>query len=144
MKKLYILFLIMLFSCGTQKPLISQPLYDVLLQSEYDGASFEFYEIITEENEFKALLNDEILKKYITKDDIKTCNFLLLNMGEKPTNGYSINVSKVKELDDRVVVTLKAVAPKIKTTSPNPDAATQPYSVVKIKSKKPIEIITPE
>jgi hypothetical protein len=32
---------------------------------------FSFYEIISEENEFKMLLGDEMIKPYV-KDDIKT------------------------------------------------------------------------
>lgn len=142
-KIIFVIALVFLYSCGTQKPLVSQPLYDILLQSEYDGASFEFYEIITEENEFVALLGDDILKKFIKKEDIKTCNFLLLNMGEKPTNGYSITIGKIKELEDRIEVTLKAVSPKTKSVI-NTDNYTKPYSIVKIKSKKPIELKTPE
>jgi hypothetical protein len=141
-KAIIVIALVFLYSCGIEKPIISQPLYDVLLQSEYDGANFQFYEIISEENEFNIILNDDILKKYVKKDDIKTCNFLLLNMGEKNTTGCSVNVVKVKELPDKIEVTIKEIEPKRKvTTSEN---YTRPYSVVKIKSKKPIEIKTPE
>ena len=71
-------------------------------------------------------------------DDINTSNFILLNMGEKTTGGYSIEVVKVEELSDKIIVTVKENAPK--TGDNVTDAITNPYAVVKINSKKPIEI----
>lgn len=138
MKKYSILFLLLvLASCAsTKKPLESKPLYDVLFGSDYGGASFQFYEIISEENEFKMLLGDDMIKQYIKKDDIKTANFILVNMGEKSSGGYSITVEKVKEYKDKIEVTLKEVAPSGMATT----VITKPCYVIKIKSKKPIEI----
>ncbi|WP_395053838.1 protease complex subunit PrcB family protein [Flavobacterium sp.] len=132
-----ILFAIVLTSCtSTKKPLESKPLYDVLFGSDYGGGSFQFYEIISEENEFQMLLGDEMIKSYVKKEDIKTSNFILINMGEKATGGYTINVEKIEELADKIIVTIKEIPPTGMTTS----VITKPCYVIKIKSKKPIEI----
>lgn len=140
MKKSLSLFcLLILASCSTTKDKDTPvPLYKVLVTSEYGGGSFRFYEIITEEKEFKMLLGDDELRKLVKPTDIQTANFILLNMGEKPTGGYSIEVVKVEELPDKVVVTVRENSPKpgeMATT-----AITNPYAAVKINSKKPIEI----
>lgn len=132
-----IAFAIILASCSTfKKPVESKPLYDVLFGSDYGGGSFQFYEIISEENEFKMLLNDEIIKPYIKPDDIKTSNFILVNMGEKNSGGYTLKVENIQELSDKIIVTLKEVPPSGMATT----AITKPYYILKIKSKKPIEI----
>lgn len=132
-----ILFAIVLTSCtSTKKPLESKPLYDVLFGSDYGGGSFQFYEIISEENEFQMLLGDEMIKSYVKKEDIKTSNFILINMGEKATGGYTINVEKIEELEDKIIVTIKEIPPTGMATS----VITKPCYVIKIKSKKPIEI----
>ncbi|WP_395061595.1 protease complex subunit PrcB family protein [Flavobacterium sp.] len=137
-KKIAILFvLFLLFSCSsTKKPIISEPMYDVLFGNEYGGASFQFYEIISTEDEFNILLTDEMIQPYVKKADIETCNFILVNMGEKPSGGYTIEVKKVEELSDKIIVTIKEVAPTGMATM----AMTKPCYVIKIKSKKPIEI----
>jgi hypothetical protein len=130
-------FAIILTSCSSvKKPMESKPLYEVLFGSDYGGGSFQFYEIISEENEFKMLLNDEMIKPYLKKDDIKTSNFILVNMGEKNSGGYTLDVEKIEELSDKIIVTLKEIPPSGMAIM----AITKPCYVVKIKSKKPIEI----
>lgn len=139
MKKALFLFLIItVSSCNSvKKPMESKVKYDVLVGGDYGGGSFRFYELITEENEFKMLLNDEIIKKYIKKDDIKTNNFILVNLGEKEKEGYSIKIQKVVESKDKITLTIKELEPKIKTI----ENQTKPYFIIKVKSKKAIEII---
>lgn len=130
------LFLV-LFSCSSTKPpLISAVKYDVLFGSDYGGAAFQFYEIISEKDEFNILLTDDMIKPYVKKEDIETCNFILVNMGEKKSEGYTLKVQKVEELPDKIVVTLKEVEPRGSVTQ----VTTKPCYVLKIKSKKPIEI----
>ena len=135
--KFLIVLSVILTSCSSiKKPLESKPLYEVLFGSDYGGGSFQFYEIITEENEFNMLLNDELIKPYVKKDDIKTSNFILVNMGEKNSGGYSLKVENITELSDRILVTIKEIPPSGMATM----AITKPCYVIKIKSKKPIEI----
>ena len=138
MKKYSLLIVIVILtSCSSaKKPIESKPLYDVLFGSDYGGASFQFYEIISEENEFKMLLADDLIKQYVKKDDIKTCNFILVNMGEKSSAGYTMKVEKIKELKDKIEVTIKEIPPSGMSAS----VMTKPCYVIKIKSKKPIEI----
>lgn len=138
MKKYSLLFIVLaLTSCSsTKKPMESKPLYDVLFGSDYGGGSFQFYEIISEENEFKMLLGDDMIKQYVKKDDIKTNNFILVNLGEKSSGGYTIKVEKIKELKDKIEVTIKEIPPSGMSIS----VMTKPCYVIKIKSKKPIEI----
>jgi N-acetyl-alpha-D-glucosaminyl L-malate synthase BshA len=79
---------------------------------------------------------DEI-KKFVKPDDIKTANFILVNLGEKNNGGYGVEVESVVEEADKVIVTIKEIEPKKGNVTM---AITNPYAVIKINSKKPIEI----
>ncbi len=126
---------LVLFSCSTQKTTDEKPpLYEILKQDEQGGATFRFFEIITEQKEFKMLLNDPDLKKKINPSDINTSNFLLLNMGEKNTGGYSFSVENIEETENDIIITIRENAPKGMATM----AITYPISIVKINSKKNI------
>lgn len=126
-----------LFSCSsTKQPIVSAVKYDILFGSDYGGASFQFYEIISEKDEFNILLTDDMIKPYVKKEDIETCNFILVNMGEKTKEGYTLKVQKVEEFPDKISVTLKEIEPRENGTA----ITTKPCYVIKIKSKKPIEI----
>ena len=126
---------LVLFSCSTQKTTDEKPpLYEILKQDEQGGATFRFFEIITEQKEFKMLLNDPDLKKKINPSDINTSNFLLLNMGEKNTGGYSFSVENIEETENDIIITIRENAPKGMATM----AMTYPISIVKINSKKNI------
>jgi len=137
-KLVFILFVVVMVGCSTTKIKETNALYNVLVSSEYGGGNFRFYEIITEPKEFKMLLGDEELKKLVKENDIDSANFILLNMGEKTTGGYSIEIVSVEERIDKIVVTVKENAPK--SGENVTDVITNPYSVVKINSKKSIEI----
>ena len=137
MKKISALFLtIVLFSCGTQKSNSDAelPLYEILKEDQYNGANFKFYEIISESSEFKLLLNDPDLKNKVNPKDIISSNFIVFNMGEKTTGGYSIHIKNVQETEDSIIVTVEEVAPKGMATT----VMTYPMMVLKINSKKPI------
>lgn len=141
MKKSILSFasVLVLFSCTTTKTVsTTNSLYEVLLQQNDGGGNINFYEILTEAKEIKMLLNDEKLKDKISESDLKQSNFVILNMGEKPTGGYSITVENVIETEKNIEI-------KVKETSPEPGAMliqsiTYPYCVVKINSKKDIII----
>ena len=140
MKKLIFLLLGGLaIACGTSKTDNSKrPLYEVLTQQNNGGASIRFFEILTESNEIKMLQSDENLRKKIKPEDINTSNFIILNMGEKNSGGYSITVDNVQEPADKIIVTVKENQPKSgqMTTS----VMSNPYTVVRINSKKEIVI----
>ena len=131
--------LLLVASCGTQnKSDKKKPLYEILTQQPNGGANIRFYEILTEQKEVNMLLNDEFLANKVSAEDIKESNFLILNMGEKTSGGYSITVDSVTETPDKILV-------KVKENEPEPgsmttQAMTYPYAIVKINSKKPIEI----
>lgn len=128
---------LVLFSCSTQKNTDEKPpLYEILKQKEIGGANFRFFEIITEQKEFKMLLNDPDLKNKVKPSDINTSNFLLLNMGEKNTGGYSFSVENVEETENDIIITIKENGPKGMATM----AITYPISIIKVNSKKNIII----
>lgn len=113
-------------------------LYEVLLQQNDGGGNINFYEILSEPNEIKMLLNDQKLKGKISAADVQKSNFVILNMGQKPTGGYGITVDSVEETDKEIII-------KIKELKPEPGAMlmqviTYPYTVVKINSKKQIVV----
>lgn len=128
--------LFFIFSCSSTKtPMESKPLYDILFRSDYGGASFQFYEIITEQKEFNMLLKDKMIKPYITKEEIDSCNFILINLGEKSKEGYIIKVESIEDVDDKIVLSIKEIEPQSTNL-----VTTNPCYVIKVKSKKTIEI----
>lgn len=141
MKKSILVFVLVLtlFSCKTTiKVPEKKPLYEVLLQQNDGGGNINFYEILTEPREIKMLLNDEKLKGKISADDVQQSNFIILNMGQKPTGGYFITVDSVTETDENILI-------KVKEHNPDPGAMltqsiSYPYTIVKINSKKPIVV----
>lgn len=134
-----ICMVLVLFSCKTAMKAPEQKnLYEVLLQQNDGGGNINFYEILSEPNEIKMLLNDEKLKGKISATDVQKSNFVILNMGQKPTGGYGITVDSVEETDKEIII-------KIKELKPEPGAMlmqviTYPYTVVKINSKKQIVV----
>ena len=140
MKKIVLLLavVLVLFSCSTTQKVSTNKLYEVLLQQNDGGANINFYEILSEPKEIKMLLNDEKLKGKINANDVQQSNFVVLNMGEKPTGGYSITVDSMAETDKEIVIQVKEIKPE-------PGAMliqqiTYPYTVVKINSKKAIVV----
>jgi hypothetical protein len=142
MKNIIVFFAaLLLFSCSTTKSVVENTLYEVLSFSNDGGANIKFYEILNEPNEIKMLFSDPNLKKKIKKDDIQKCNFIILNMGPLPEGNYNIIIDKVEETESNIILTIKELKPS--TVEDNPSIQPNyvyPYSVVKIKSKKPIII----
>lgn len=139
MKKIAVLLIVLLlFSCGSTSSVKTKPLYEVLTEQNNGGASIQFYEILTEEKEIVMLLNDDNLKRKIKPEDIKTSNFIILNLGEKTTGGYSIKVDSVTETATQIIVAVKEVKPSSDTFVT--EVMSNPYAIVKINSKKEIVI----
>lgn len=137
-KVISVLAIFVLISCGVKKTSDSKGLYEVLTEQPDGGGNIKFFEILTEPNEIKMLENDPLLKDKMKHDDINKANYVILNMGEKNTGGYSIAVEKVEETDKNIIIT-------VKEKSPSPDGMvmqviTYPYTVVKVNSKKEIII----
>ena len=137
-KAVLLLLVVMVVSCKSGADKANKPLYEVLTQQSTGGAQVRFFEILTEAREIKMLQSDENLKKKVKEGDTDTANFIILNLGEKNSGGYSIGIEKVEEKADKIIVTVKETAPAAgeMTTS----VMTNPYTIVKINSKKPIEI----
>lgn len=137
-KVISVLAVFVLVSCGVKKVETSNALYEVLTKQSDGGGNIKFFEILTEPNEIKMLENDPLLADKMKNPDINDYNYVILNMGEKNTSGYSIDVEKVEETDKNIIIT-------VKENSPAKDAMTMqvisyPYTVVKIHSKKEIII----
>ena len=133
-KVISVLAVFVLISCGAKKTTDSNALYEVLTTQTDGGGNIRFFEILTEANEIKMLENDPLLADKMKQADINNSNYVILNMGEKNTGGYSIGVEKVEETDKNIIIT-------VKENSPAPDAMTMqvityPYTVVKVHSKK--------
>jgi hypothetical protein len=139
-KVISVLIVFVLISCGAKKTTDSgsKVLYEVLTEQSDGGGNIKFFEILTEPNEIKMLENDPLLADKMKHDDINNSNYIILNMGEKNTGGYSIGVEKVEETDKNIIIT-------VKEHNPAADAMvmqviTYPYTVVKVHSKKEIII----
>lgn len=135
---LSLIIVIILVSCKSKQG-DAKPLFEIIYQSEYGGAPFRFYELVTEQKEFKMFLNDKNLKSKIKPTDILYANFLLLNMGEKSTGGYSFSVSNIEEKADKIVI--KVVENSPKSGENVTFAMTNPMCIIRINSKKAIEFI---
>ncbi|MGL2964404.1 protease complex subunit PrcB family protein [Flavobacterium sp. RSB2_4_14] len=142
MKKIILFFTaFLLFSCSTTKSVVENPLYEVLNYNSDGGANIKFYEILSEPNEIKMLLSDDNLRKKIKTEDLQNCNFIILNMGPLPEGNYNIIIDKVEETDENIILNIKEINPQSVENNPvNQTDYVYPYSVVKIKSKKPIII----
>lgn len=129
-----------LAACGDTPSISSATtkLYEVLTQQTNGGSKTRFFKVLSEPNDIKMLQIDENLTNKISKADFYTSNFVILNMGEKTTGGYSIGIDNLVETDKNIIIT-------VKETSPEPgsmvtQAFTTPFCVVKINSKKEIII----
>ena len=139
MKKIIAVAVIFLaVSCGPKINTSEKPIYEILTVQQDGGANIQFYEILNEAKEIRMLLSDEHLKKKIKSEDTATANFIILNMGEKPTPGYTITIDSVQETADQIIFTVKEKAPDEGVMSAQ--VVTHPYTIVKVNSKKQIVI----
>ena len=139
-KKIVIIFVVLIItSCSSNsKVTTTKPLFEVLSQQNDGGAGIRFFEILSEPNEIKMLLSDDNLKQKIDANDITSCNFIILNMGEKKTNGYSITIKSIQETTDKIII--ETVDKEPEKTSSTDTNYVYPYSIIKINSKKEIVI----
>lgn len=136
MKKIVFIFVnLFLISCATtSNKNSSSALYEVLIQEKDGGAPIRFFEILSEESEIKMLLTDDNLKNKIKASDLKTCNFVILNIGEKPSDGYTISISKIEETDKNIIIYTQENIPQ--KQMPVIDVMPYPFMIVKVNSKK--------
>jgi hypothetical protein len=130
-----------LMACSSQKKAKYESatvLYEVLMQHEYLGSEFKFYELVTEPNEFRMLLSMKELKGKVKEKDIETCNFLLLNSGMKSSGGYTIGIESVVETEENIIVRVLEKSPDVGENVTM--AISYPMCIVKINSKKKIVI----
>ena len=141
LKKVVIVFLLFfVISCSSNKKTVeSKPLIEILSTQEDGGATIRFFEILSEEREIKMLQNDQLLKDKINSSDIKTSNFVILNMGEKTTLGYTVAIQKAEETPTSIIITTEDNEPKSKRAEEK-EVFYYPYTIVKVNSKKEIII----
>jgi len=135
-KVISVLAVFVLISCGAKKGSDSKALYEVLTEQSDGGGNIKFFEILTEPNEIKMLENDPHLADKMKQADINNSNYVILNMGEKNTGGYSISVEKVEETDKNIIITVKEKGPAADAMVMQ--VITYPYTVVRVHSKKDI------
>ena len=114
-------------------------MYEVLTQQKDGGATIRFFEILNEAKEIKMLLNDSNLRKKISQEDIQSCNFIILNAGEKKSYGYNVIIKNIKETSDKIIIQTEEVIYEDNTLL-SEEQFVYPYTIVKINSKKEIEI----
>lgn len=137
MKRVIIILGLLFYSCATTIVNANKkPLYEVLLNQTYGGANIRFFEILSEQNEIVMLQKDPKLKNRINPNDVQTSNYVVLNMGEKSTNGFRIEIENITETDKNIIITTKEIVPF--QGSVLIQQITNPYCVVKINSKKEI------
>jgi hypothetical protein len=133
------LITVLLLSCGSKSKVAYKPLYEVLTQQKDGGATIRFFEILNEAKEIKILLNDSNLRKKISQEDIQSCNFIILNAGEKKSYGYNVIIRNIKETPDKIIIQTEEVISEDNTLL-SEEQFVYPYTIIKINSKKQIEI----
>jgi hypothetical protein len=133
-----VLFLFLMACSASKTPTSVSGLYEVLARETDGGGNIRFYEILSTEQEVMMLTDDERLSRRVSTAEAKTSTFLVLNAGEKPSGGHYLDIESVVEIPERIIVTVKEVGPP--EGSMNTMQITYPYTVVRINSKKPIEI----
>ena len=137
MKRFSVLLIaFVLFSCASKPKASSNALYEVLTEQSTGGANFRFYEILTESKEITMLLGDQNLKGKVKPEDINISNFVILNMGTQSSGGYLMKVKSVEDTPDKILIITEDYVPTQSTIS----VISYPYTIVKINSKKEIEI----
>lgn len=137
MKKIiYIPIVLLLFACATKTINSKKPLYEILTYQEDGGATIRFYEILSESEEITMLLADPNLKKKIKSDDIKSCNFLILNLGPQVKGDFKYSLESIEESTTSISIKVKEI--KSIPDEDNVSDVFYPYIIVKINSKKPI------
>lgn len=132
---------LILISCSVgSKVSRDKPLFEVLTQQEDGGASIRFFEILNESKEIKMLMNDPNLRKKISEEDIQKCNFIILNSGEKKSYGYNTIIKSIKETTDKILIETEEVISRKDSKELPDETYVYPYTIVKINSKKKIEI----
>ncbi|WP_333879019.1 hypothetical protein [Flavobacterium sp.] len=139
MRNFFAILAVLLFltSCSSTKPTAPKPLYEVLAVNNDGGAGIKFYEVLTEPKEVLMLLGDETLSQKIKTDDAKTSSFLVLNSGPTKEPYNRIKIEKIIETETEILVYIKDTQ-KNTEADPSNENIVQPYTVVKINSKKPI------
>ncbi|MDI9257106.1 hypothetical protein [Flavobacterium sedimenticola] len=139
MRNFFAILAVLLFltSCSSTKPTASKPLYEILAVNNDGGAGIKFYEVLTEPKEVLMLLGDETLSQKIKTDDAKTSSFLVLNSGPTKEPYNRIKIEKIIETETEILVYIKDTQ-KNTEADPSNENIVQPYTVVKINSKKPI------
>jgi hypothetical protein len=138
-KIIFIVVIVLLYSCSSNKNIVNKPLYEVLLVNNDGGANIKFYEVLTEPKEINMLLGDEILRKKIKSSDISVSSFVILNTGPTLEMSNKIMIEKVIETPAQIEVYIKDEQKNIDAVQTDDDTL-YPYTVVKINSKKPIVI----
>lgn len=139
MKKISLITLLLfLAACSSGKKKTSKPIYDVLITKNDGGANIQFYEILTEAKEIKMLLADPNLKRKVKNEDLEKCNYLILNMGEKPYGKYSFKIEKAEETAENIILTIKEIVPD--DVIKDDENIVYPYCILRINSKKEIII----
>jgi hypothetical protein len=139
-ESIVIIVALLLFSCKATKDVSTtkKALYEIITTKNDGGANIKFYEIISESQEINMLLGDASLRKLIKKEDIQTCNYLILNLGPLPVGNYNSIIQKVAETPENIIIKVKEL--KTKASDVSDENTVYPYSVIKINSKKPIVI----
>lgn len=138
MKKLGSIILILFLAACSSKKTAVKPIYEVLITKNDGGANIQFYEILTEAKEIKMLLADPNLRRKVKNEDLEKCNYLILNMGEKPYGKYGFKIEKAEETVESIILTIKEIEPE--NVIKGDENIVYPYSIVRINSKKEIII----
>ncbi len=117
--------------------------FSILYGTDYiNNGSFttKSHKVITNQSDY----DEELLNYLTTQDstiDFTTSNVLLVDMGQRNSGGYAIEVTKVEEYDDYAMATVKLTKPGENCTVS--EALTNPFKFVEIPSKKEL-LITEE
>ncbi len=113
-------------------------LVTILAKAEYGGLEKKSFEVINNQTDFAELLL-KINFDGSPEVDFKNEQVVALFLGQKNTGGHSIDIKKVEENKETILITVEKILPKggeIVTM-----ALTNPYVIAKISSTKEIKFV---
>lgn len=142
MNKLFTILLSVLvfFCCSLQKNKNVKDvsnLYKIIYKSDYTGSAKKSFRIIRNEDDYRVYFIG-LKEQKVPEVDFKKSNILVLNLGRKPSGGYSVIPEKLIQDGEKLILMIKENSPKkgeLVTT-----ALTNPVCVLKIDSKKDLII----
>lgn len=140
MKKIAILFSIILFSCNSSKKIYEDTKFENIYKGEIGGNVENSFEVIHNNEEYLKVIERlnliESDNEKLLDIDFDTNNIVIIHMGEKNTGGYSIEVESIYWKNN--ILNIKTLHQKPKAGENVTMVITTPYCITSIPKAETI------